>query len=137
MNIADALISGDIVKARELIENRLEQLFVEKLDERKLQITEQMFGENSSLEEGNFYHQGRSKIIRVRVRGGKIQRGRKQATLKGHTIRKGKLVRMTPLEIRNRQLGSRKAAIKRRSKMNQIMRSRKISLRKRGAHGLR
>jgi hypothetical protein len=137
MNIVDAILSGNIVKARELIENKVDQLIVEKLDERKLQLAELLFIEDTSLEEGNFYHQGRSKVIRVRVRGGKIQRGKKQATLKGHTIRKGKLVKMTPLEIRNRQLGSRQSAIKRRSKMNQIMRSRKISLRKRGAHGLR
>lgn len=137
MNIVDAIISGDITKARELIENRIEQLFVEKLSERKLQVTEQMFGEDSSLEESNFYHQGRSRVIRVRVRGGKIQRGRRQATQKGHTIRKGKMVKMTPLEIRNRQLGAMRARIKRRSKMHQILRSRKISLRKRGAHGLR
>jgi hypothetical protein len=137
MRIVDAMLSGNIIKARELIENKIDQLIVEKLEERKLQVAELLFIEDPSLEEGNFYHQGRLKVIRVRVRGGKIQRGKKQTTLKGHTIRKGKLVKMTPLEIRNRQLGSRRATIKRRSKMNQILRSRNISLRKRGAHGLR
>jgi hypothetical protein len=89
------------------------------------------------LESSNVQKMGRTKVVRVRVRGGKVQRRKKLSTIKGYTFRGGRLVRMSPHETRRRKMGARRAKIKRRSKLNQILRKRKISLRKRASMGVR
>ena len=65
--------------------------------------------ETENLEEGNVMKQGRVKIIRVRIRNGKVQRRKKLSAVKGYTIRKGKLTRMNATERRHRKLGARRA----------------------------
>ena len=139
MNLVDALLSGDLVKARELMEQKIEQLFEEKLEVRKQEIVADYFEEGVPpyLEERNIIRVGRAKIIRVRVRGGKVQRRKKVSAVKGYTFRRGRMVRMSSRELRNRRMGARRAKIKRRGKMNQMLRKRKISLRKRRALGVR
>ena len=89
------------------------------------------------LPEGNIMKMGRMKLIRVRVRKGKVQRRKKFSNVKGYTIRGGRVVRMSPSERMHRKRGARRAKIKIRTKHNQIMRKRNISLRKRRAMGLR
>ena len=76
------------------------------------------------------------KIVRARVRGGKIQRRKKVSTRPGYTFRGGKLVRMSPSERRKRKMGARRGKIKRRSKMNRANMKRARSNRKRNALGL-
>jgi len=76
------------------------------------------------------------KIVRARVRGGKIQRRKKVSTRPGYTFRGGKLIRMSPAERRKRKLGARRGKIKRRSKMNRSNMKRARSNRKRNALGL-
>lgn len=139
MKIVDALFSGNLIRARELMEEKIEQLLEEKLEKRKQEIVADYFEEGSPpyLEEGNIMKVGRAKIIRVRVRGGKVQRRKKLSAVKGYTIRGGRMVRMSSRELRNRRMGARRAKIKRRGKMNQILRKRRISLRKRRALGVR
>lgn len=85
----------------------------------------------------NVVKQGRAKIIRARVRGGKVQRRKKFSAVKGFTIRKGKLVRMSPAERRKRKMGARRAKLKRKAKLARAMMKRKRSLRKRAAIGLK
>lgn len=89
------------------------------------------------LESSNVQKLGRTKVVRVRVRAGKVQRRKKLSTVKGYVYRGGRLVRMSPHEIRRRKMGARRAKIKRRSKLNQILRKRRISLRKRASMGVR
>ena len=139
MNLVEALLSGDLIKARELMEQKIEQLFEEKLEVRKQEIVADYFEEGAPpyLEESNIMRVGRAKVIRVRVRGGKVQRRKKVSAVKGYTFRGGRMVRMTSREMRNRRMGARRAKIKRRGKMSQILRKRKISLRKRRALGVR
>lgn len=139
MRLVEALLSGDLNKARELMEEKIEQLFEEKLDKRKEEITADYFEEGAPpyLQERNVMKVGRAKIIRVRVRNGKVQRRKKLSAVKGYTIRGGRMVKMPTQELRNRRMGARKAKIKRRGKMNQILRKRRISLRKRRALGVR
>jgi hypothetical protein len=80
--------------------------------------------------------EARIKIIKARIRGGKIQRRKKVSNVAGMTLRGGKLQRMSPAERRRRRMGARRAKIKRRSKMNRALMKRQRSLRKRKALGL-
>ena len=82
------------------------------------------------LSEANF------KIVKARVRGGKIQRKRKVATRPGYTIRGGKLVRMSSKERMKRKMAARKGKVKRKAKMARSMMKRKRSLRKRKSLGV-
>jgi hypothetical protein len=87
--------------------------------------------------EANIQKIGRTKVVRVRVRAGKVQRRKKLSSVQGYVYRGGRLMRMSPLERRRRKMGARRAKIKRRSKLNQILRKRRISLRKRASLGVR
>ena len=80
--------------------------------------------------------EARVKIVKARIRGGKIQRRKKISNVPGMTLRSGKLKRMTPAERRNRKMGQRRGKVKRRAKMNRAIMKRQRSLRKRKALGL-
>lgn len=79
----------------------------------------------------------RVKIVKARIRGGKIQRRKRVSNVKGFTLRGGKLTRMSAAERRRRKMGQRRGKIKRRAKMNRILMKRQRSLRKRASIGLR
>jgi len=137
MRIVDAILSGNLERARELIASRINEIFEEKLDNRKLRIVAEDYDPDLFLPEANVMKMGRTKLVRLRVRKGKIQRRKKFSTVKGYTIRGGRVVRMSPLERLHRKRGARRAKIKIKTKHNQILRKRNISLRKRRAVGLR
>lgn len=107
---------------KEIIEAKLRQILEEKLEFLKLHI---------QLDEAP-----RVKIIKARVRGGKVQRRKKVATQAGYTIRKGKVTRMSTAERRNRKMAARRAKLKRKAKMARALMARKRSLRKRAALGV-
>jgi hypothetical protein len=87
-------------------------------------------------ESSNVMKVGRTNIIRVRIRGGKVQRRVKRSAVKGFTLRGGKLVRITPTEKLHRKMGARRAKIKRRAKLARSLIKRQRSLRRRKALGL-
>jgi hypothetical protein len=140
MSIASSIINDEYSKAKALLEARIEEIFYEKLEEIRERLVDEIYGDyEESLDESvlhNIQKIGRAKLIRLRVRGGKVQRRKKLSAVKGYTIRNGRMVRMSTTELRNRRMGARKAKIKRRTKINQILRKRKISLRKRRTIGL-
>lgn len=125
----DCLFYGDLAEAKEALVDRIEELVAEKLEQVELEVVDE-------LDEGNIQKMGRTKLIRVRFRKGKIQRRVKKSAVPGFTIRGGKLTRMMPQERRNRRLAARRSKFKRRSKLRQSLRKRQISLRKRKAMGL-
>jgi hypothetical protein len=125
----DCLFYGDLAEAKEALVDRIEELVAEKLEQVELEIVDE-------LDEGNIQKMGRTKLIRVRFRGGKVQRRVKKSAVPGFTIRGGKLTRMMPQERRNRKMAARRSKFKRRSKLRQSLRKRQISLRKRKAMGL-
>lgn len=84
----------------------------------------------SSLDEA------RIRIIKARIRGGKLQRRKKVSNVKGYTIRGGKLTRMSSKEKLHRKRGARIGKVKRRAKLARALVKRKRSLRKRSALGL-
>lgn len=89
-----------------------------------------------SEEEKDQLDEARIRIIKARIRGGKIQRRKKVSNVPGMTLRSGKLQRMSPAERRRRKMGARRAKIKRRSGMNRALMKRQRSLRKRKALGI-
>lgn len=129
--IIDLILSGKLNEAREMLEEEFEKRIVESLEEKKFEVASEF------VSEANIMKMGRSKLIRVRIRGGKVQRRKKLSAVPGYTYRNGRLVRMSTMERRRRKLGARKAKLKRRGKMAQILRKRRISLRKRKALGVR
>jgi hypothetical protein len=125
----DCLFYGDMAEAKEALVDRIEELIAEKLEQVEIEIVDE-------LDEGNIQKMGRTKLIRVRFRKGKIQRRVKKSAVPGFTIRGGKLTRMMPQERRNRKMAARRSKFKRRSKLRQSLRKRQLSLRKRKAMGL-
>jgi hypothetical protein len=93
-------------------------------------------GNLSLKEEEQELDEGRINIVKVRVRGGKIQRRMKVSNVAGFTMRAGKLTRMSPTERRKRKLGAKKAARKSRAKRSQMLRKRRMSLMKRKRLGV-
>jgi hypothetical protein len=79
--------------------------------------------------------EARIKLVKVRVRGGKVERRKKTSNVSGSKIKSGKLVRMTPAERIKRKRGARKAAMKSKSKRARALLKRKRSLAKRKAAG--
>jgi hypothetical protein len=136
MSLVNCFLSGDLTEARKLIDERIKELFEQKLEIIKQRIVVEE-AEKLGLDEANILKMGRTKLVRVRIRAGKVQRRKKFSSVPGYTIRGGKVVRMSSQERRHRKMGARRAKIKLRSKKNQILRKRKISLRKRKAMGVR
>jgi len=140
MSIASSIINDDYINAKALIEARIEEIFYEKLEEIKERLVDEIYGDyEETLDEDSLHNIqkiGRAKLIKLRVRGGKVQRRKKLSAVKGYTLRGGSIVRMSTTERRNRRMAARKAKIKRRTKMSQILRKRKVSLRKRRNIGL-
>jgi hypothetical protein len=133
------LLQNKIVEAKEVLNQRLQGLVNEKVNQIKMRLAAEMYGEDVEFEEvneGNIQKMGRTKLIRVRFRGGKIQRRVKKSSVPGFTIRGGRLIRMSPQERRRRRMAARRSKFKRRSKLRQSLRKRQISLRKRKAMGL-
>lgn len=125
----DFLYEEDLVSAKEYLTSRIEEIVAEKLATIVDDIT-------SNLTEGNIQRMGRTKLIRVRVRKGKIQRRVKKSAVKGFTIRGGKLKRITPQEHRHHVMAAKRSKFKRRAKMALSMRKRQRSIMKRKAMGL-
>lgn len=110
---------------------------LDRLANEKLDILKEYISEILAEANRNVIKQGRTKLIRMRVRGGKVQRRKKFSAVKGYTIRRGKLIRMSPSEKLKRKIGARRAKIKRRAKKARMLIKRKRSLRKRKALGLK
>jgi len=128
-DFVQCIFEGKLKEAKEHLVDRIEELVSEKLEDIEVEIID-------DLTEGNIQKMGRTKLIRVRIRKGKVQRRVKKSAVKGFTIRGGKLTRMSPQERRHRKMAARRSKFKRRSKMKQSLRKRVLSIRKRKAMGL-
>lgn len=94
--------------------------------------------ENSLINEKNSNVRivGKKKLIRVRIRAGKVQRRKVVSAVPGYKVVGGKIKRESSKERLDRKRGARKAKIKRRAKMARAIIKRRRSLRKREAMGL-
>lgn len=139
------LLANKLAEAKNDIDVRIKDLVNEKINQVKTRMAAEMSEEygiefdlvEEDLQEANVMRMGRTKLIRVRIRKGKIQRRKKLSAIPGYTIRGGKMTRMSPLERRHRKMGARRSKFKRRAKLKTALRKRKISLRRRRAMGLR
>lgn len=131
----------DRTNVKEEIIRRLNELASHKLDLFKkalaVEAPFELEEETEQLDEGNVIRQGRTKIVKARVRGGKVQRRKKLSAVKGYTIRGGKLKRMSAQERIRRKRGQRRGKVKRKAKMARALLKRKRSMRKRAALGIK
>lgn len=133
------LLNNSIVEAKEVLNQRIQDLVNEKINQVKIRLATEMYDEvefEEELTEANIQKMGRTKLIRVRIRKGKVQRRVKKSSVAGFTIRGGRLVRMSPLERTRRKLAARRSKFKRRSKLRQALRKRALAIRRRKAMGL-
>ena len=108
----------------------MDNVFYDKLDliaESKLQLLKTLI--EVELGEANF------RIVKARIRGGKVQRRRKVSTRPGYTIRGGRLVRMSSAERQKRKMAARRSKAKRKAKLKRALQKRRMSLRKRRSLG--
>lgn len=136
MSLVNCFLSGNLTEARKLIDEKIKELFEQKLEIIKNRIVKEE-SEKLGLTEANIQKMGRTKLVRIRIRAGKVQRRKKFSSVPGYTIRGGRVVRMSSQERRHRKMGARRAKIKMRGKKSQILRKRKVSLRKRKAMGIK
>lgn len=80
--------------------------------------------------------EARIKIVKARIRGGKIQRRKRVSNVPGMTLRGGQLKRMSAAERRRRKLGQRRGKLKRKAKMARTLLKRQRSLRRRKSLGI-
>jgi hypothetical protein len=132
-----SIFSNNLFEAKRILHERINEIVKEKLEELKLEIASEPYDiEEEELDEGNVQKMGRVKLVKIRIRKGKVQRRKKLSTIKGYTIRGGKVTRMPQSERLNRRMAQRRAKLKRRGKLGLALRKRKMSIRKRGAMGL-
>ena len=131
-DIVEKILSNKLIDAQSLLEDKIYEILEDKLTEIKARMALEMF----DLDEGNIQKMGRTKLVKVRIRGGKVQRRKKVSGIKGYTMRGGRMIRMSAQERRNRKMAARKSKFKRRAKLGQALRKRKMSLRRRGSLGL-
>ena len=77
----------------------------------------------------------RIKVVRIRIRNGKVQRRKKVSGVKGFKIKSGRLVRMSTTERLHRKRGQRRGRIKRRAKLARTLMKRARSIRRLKAMG--
>lgn len=131
-NLVKLILENKYSEAKKIINEELDNIKARELVEYKKYVNGEIGIESESddtLDEARF------KIVRVRIRKGKIQRRKKVATQKGYTFRGGKLIRMSPQERRNRRISQRRGRLKRRGKINRALRKTKRSMRRRKALG--
>lgn len=117
-----SMTNAEIAKYRDLLNQHREMMSeeVEELDEAT----------------GNVRVVGKKKIIKARIRGGKVQRRKVVSAVPGYKMVGGQVKRESAKERLDRKRGARKAKIKRRAKLARALIKRKRSLRKRKAMGL-
>ena len=143
-SLISKILANKLSEAKSELNEKIQSLVNEKVNQMKVRIAAEIYEDvdvevdfvEEELTEGNILRMGRTKMIRVRIRKGKIQRRIKKSSVPGYTIRGGKMTRMSPLERRHRKMGVRRSKFKRRAKLRQALRKRKMSLRKRSAMGL-
>lgn len=111
--------------------------------EKKLAILKKVVGNvvceevQEKIDEANRMRQGRTVLIRRRIRKGKLQRNIRRSAVKGFTLRRGKITRIPVAKRIHMRIVQRRAARKRKAHLQQTLRKRKLSMRKRKALGIK
>jgi hypothetical protein len=144
-NIAKNIFEGKLFEASVALDKNIKEIFAKKMEQIKIKLTSELFEEvsadvdfvDSEISEANVQKMGRTKMIRVRIRNGKVQRRIKKSAVPGYTIRGGRMVRMSSIERRHRKMAARRSKFKRRAKIRQSIRKRQRSIRRLRSMGVR
>ena len=138
MDIIKHILLGQLAEAKAAISEELDHNARCKLIEVRKMIAARDFALDELAEKYEVIQmdEARFKIVRARIRAGKVQRRKKVASQKGFTIRGGKVTKMSPKERRTRTLAQRKGARKRRGKVVRAKVNTKRALRRRKALGV-
>jgi hypothetical protein len=133
------IMTGQFQEARACIFEQLDTIRDRSFVRMKSMIGDSLgesIEESEALTEADVMRRGRITLIRRRIRKGKLQRNIKKSAIKGYTIKQGKMTRIPASQRIRMRMKARRAAIKRRGKLQQALRKRKISMRKRKAMGI-
>lgn len=139
-NLIAQIMAGNFQDARASVFEQLDKIRDISFVHMKSMIGDslgQMTEESEKLTEADVMRRGRITVIRRRIRKGKLQRNIKRSAIKGFTIKQGKVTRIPAAQRIRMRMKARRAAIKRRAKLQQSLRKRKMSMRKRKAMGIR
>lgn len=146
-NLVENVTNKNFIRAKSIFTEKMLVAFSILNEEKKKMIaatlTEEEDNKVTSLSEETenrvtlkVVSEARVRIIKARIRNGKVQRRKKVSNVAGFTLRSGKLTRMSPAERRRRKLGAKRGKIKRRAKMTRTLIKRQRSLRRRKSMGL-
>lgn len=122
------ILSENFTKAGEFFDAKMDELIEDKLDQLYQSIASEIF------ESHNVQRIGRIKLVRARVRQGKVQRKKSVSNVPGYTMRQGRMIRMSSQERQHRKLAARRSKGQRKAHLRQALIKRRISLRKRRAN---
>lgn len=134
MHPITAIVAGQGVLAKKIIIEALNTIVEAKLDVLRKVVADRTY---TNIEEGNRVKQGRVVLIRRRIRKGKLQRNIRRSAVKGFTLRRGKITRIPVAKRIHMRIVQKRASRKRKAHLQQTLRKRKLSLRKRKALGIK
>jgi hypothetical protein len=131
------IAQGRFAEVAPIITRALSMIAEQKISILRRIMGQVIFGRASVMTEANRMRQGRTVLIRRRIRKGKLQRNIRKSAVKGFTLRKGKITRIPVAKRIHMRIVQRRASRKRKAHLQQTLRKRKLSLRKRKALGIR
>lgn len=138
MHPLELVVQKRLAEATPIFFKALDRIVERKLNRLRKLIGEVTFGEPQIIDEAlNRMRQGRVVLIRRRIRKGKLQRNVRRSAVRGFTLRRGKITRIPVAKRIHMRIVQRRAARKRKAHLQQTLRKRKLSLRKRKALGIR
>jgi len=146
MNLVELIVANRLTEAKQLIFNRLDEHFEEKLEEEKQFIGSNMYIESDEpIEEAspNVIKIGRIKKIRRRIRRNKkgriiVQKNIRKSAIKGFRISGNRVVRIPAIQrIQKSRKLKRYWKTKGKSKLRRTLLKRKMSLRRRASMGIK
>lgn len=138
MNPITLIAEGRYAEVAPIVALALTRITEQKLSVLRRVMGEVMFGKAPvGLTEANRMRQGRTVLIRRRIRKGKLQRNIRRSAVKGFTLRRGKITRIPVAKRIHMRIVQKRASRKRKAHLQQTLRKRKLSMRKRKALGIR
>lgn len=146
MNFVELIVANRLTEAKQLIFNRLNEHFEEKLEEEKHFIGSNIYIESDEpIEEAspNVIKIGRIKKIRRRIRRNKkgriiVQKNVRKSAIKGFRISGNRVVRIPAIQrIQKARKLKRYWKTKGKSKLRRTLLKRKMSLRRRASMGIK
>jgi len=129
--IIEHIIKGNLEEAKSLIVEQLANNIAKKLASRRRIIGTQFF------KEANVMKMGRTKLIRRRIRQGKVQKNIRKSAVKGYTLKAGKLRRITAIQRVHMSRTQKRAARKRKTHIRTTVRKRARSILRRKTMGIK